>query len=77
MYDSQYTPEEYESHRGWGHSTWETGIRLVEEAKAEQLILVHHDPERDDPAIDRLLREAGRRFASIIAAREGQGILLA
>ena len=26
--DAQYTPEEYLSHQGWGHSTWQEGVTV-------------------------------------------------
>ena len=42
--DSQYTPEEYESHRGWGHSTWAESARIAREAGVQSLVLFHHDP---------------------------------
>ena len=28
IHDAQYTPDEYEAHRGWGHSTWEHAVEV-------------------------------------------------
>ena len=28
--DAQYTPEQLETHRGWGHSSWREGVRIAE-----------------------------------------------
>ena len=34
IYDSTYTEEEYPRYRGWGHSTWNEGVKLCEAAGA-------------------------------------------
>ena len=74
IYDSQYTPEEYERRRGWGHSTWAEAVRLARNARVGKLILFHHDPEHDDAAISRIERDANAEFPNTIAAREGLSI---
>ncbi|MBI5086300.1 MAG: MBL fold metallo-hydrolase [Acidobacteria bacterium] len=71
IYDSQYTPAEYEFKKGWGHSTWLEGARLAASAGVKQLILFHHDPERDDDGVSRLEEAAMSVFPNTIAAREG------
>ena len=43
IYDSMYTQEEYPQHRGWGHSTWQEGVRLATEAGVKQLVIFHHE----------------------------------
>lgn len=54
LYDSQYTDEEYASHRGFGHSTPTEGLRIKELSHAKRLIFTHHSPEHDDAFLDRL-----------------------
>ena len=34
IYDSTYTDQEFPKYVGWGHSTWQEGVRLCEEAGA-------------------------------------------
>ncbi|ADL34848.1 metallo-beta-lactamase family protein [Butyrivibrio proteoclasticus B316] len=51
LYDAQYTEEEYEEHRGYGHSTPEAGIRLKDKAKAKKLVFIHHSPAHNDSFI--------------------------
>ena len=58
IFDAQFTPAEYEAHRGWGHSTWKTGSRIAACAGVKRLILTHHAPGRTDAALDRILKEA-------------------
>ena len=71
VYDAQYTPAEYESRHGWGHSTWQEGIRIAKQAGAKQLVLFHHDPDRDDEAVRRIEQEARQKFSATMAAYEG------
>ncbi len=71
IYDSQYTPEEYELRRGWGHSTPQAGARIAHEAGVTQLILFHHEPTHPDDMVSRLVGEARKTFPNTIAAAEG------
>jgi phosphoribosyl 1,2-cyclic phosphodiesterase len=68
IYDSTYTEEEYPRYRGWGHSTWNEGVRLCEAAGAGTLIAFHHDPDHSDADLDRIAAEmAGARPGSLVA----------
>ena len=71
VYDSQYSPEEYPSKKGWGHSTYVDGAALARAAGVGQYVLYHHDPMRTDEQVASF--EAGARslHASSVAAREG------
>jgi len=82
IYDAMYTEAEYAgrigaSKVGWGHSTWEAGVAVAEQAGVGQLVLFHHDPARDDDAVAAIERDASRARAGTIAAREGMTISLA
>jgi len=52
IHDAQYTPEELERRRGWGHSAWTDVLDLAVDAGAKQLILFHHDPDHTDTFLD-------------------------
>lgn len=69
--DSQYTPAEYESHKGWGHSTWLNAVQLAREAGVKRLFLFHHDPTHDDQTMMRISEDARMHFENAIAAWEG------
>jgi phosphoribosyl 1,2-cyclic phosphodiesterase len=69
--DAQYTPEEYESHRGWGHSTWLNATHVARDAHARQLLLFHHDPTHDDQSMMRIAEDSRMRFENTTAAWEG------
>ncbi len=69
--DTQYTPKEYEEHRGWGHSTWLEAAKIAAKAGAKQLVLFHHDPGHDDHMMARIQTEARGEFGNTAAAWEG------
>jgi phosphoribosyl 1,2-cyclic phosphodiesterase len=71
IYDAQYTPEEYLNKRGWGHSTFQAGIRIAKEAGVRQLVLFHHDPGHEDEAMDQIVERASEAFENTKGAREG------
>lgn len=71
IHDAQYTPAEYPSCRGWGHSTWRHAVEAAEEAGVRRLVLFHHDPERSDEQLDAIVEEARKIFPGVDAAREG------
>lgn len=71
VYDAQYTPEEYQGKVGWGHSTYAAGAEVARSAGVGELVLFHHDPQRDDAGVAALEGAARALFPSTIAAREG------
>ena len=71
IYDSQYTPEEYPSKVGWGHSTWLAGAELARAAGVPQLVLFHHDPNRTDAQLAAIEQQARVELPGTVAAREG------
>lgn len=71
IYDSTYTEEEFPSKVGWGHSTWNEGVKLCREAGAKSMAIFHHDPEHDDAFMDKLGEEAKGVWDQTFVAREG------
>jgi len=71
IYDSQYTPDEYPSKVGWGHSTWQAGAELARAAGVPQLVLFHHDPGRTDAQLAAIEAQARANLPGTVAAREG------
>ncbi|MBX3232294.1 MAG: MBL fold metallo-hydrolase [Labilithrix sp.] len=71
VYDAQYTPEEYKSKVGWGHSTYVAGADLARAAGVDTFVLYHHDPMRSDAGVSEIETNARALFRSSIAAREG------
>ncbi len=71
VYDSQYSPEEYKTKVGWGHSTYVDGAELARAAGVGKYVLYHHDPMRTDAQVDDFEKRAQSLYTSSIAAREG------
>jgi phosphoribosyl 1,2-cyclic phosphodiesterase len=74
--DAAYTDDELPSRVGWGHSSWQQGVRLATEAGAKQLCLFHHDPEHDDDFIDAVAKAANSARPGTIVAYDGMYIEL-
>ncbi|HEX5517899.1 MAG TPA: MBL fold metallo-hydrolase, partial [Pseudolabrys sp.] len=62
IYDCMYTDQEVAEHGGYGHSTWQRGVRLCRAAGVARLALFHHAPERTDKALAELERRARAEF---------------
>jgi len=82
VHDTTYTAEEYDHHRGWGHSTYEEAVELALDAGVEELVLFHHKPERTDDEADQrvaecrsLVQRRGGRLR-IVAAAEGMTLTI-
>ena len=78
IHDAQYTAEEYPAKVGWGHSSVEYVVKLGQCAQVKRIALTHHDPLRDDDAIDRIVAKVRARLREdassldVFAAVEGQ-----
>ena len=64
IHDAQYTAAEYRAKIGWGHSSIEYAADVAMAAKAKKLALYHHDPNRSDDAVDRLVSTARERVSA-------------
>ncbi|MEO8549967.1 MAG: MBL fold metallo-hydrolase [Kofleriaceae bacterium] len=80
VHDAQYLPADMPAKRGWGHSVVDEVIDLAKRASVETLALHHHDPDRDDAALDAIAAnaEAAMRGTGItsVVAREGLALEL-
>ena len=76
IYDSTYTEEEFPSKIGWGHSTWNEGVKLCRMAGAKRLGIFHHDPEHDDVFMDKLADDAARAWDGAFVIQENMDFLV-
>ena len=83
IHDAQYTADEYKTKVGWGHSSVEYVVKLSRFAQVKRVALTHHDPLRDDDAIDRLVADVRTKLwhdsssLDVFAAFEGQVVEVA
>jgi phosphoribosyl 1,2-cyclic phosphodiesterase/CheY-like chemotaxis protein len=80
--DSQYTDDEYQGKVGWGHGSLSSVVSLALDAEVRKLFLFHHEPRRDDRALDEMVEsarmlvlESGQPM-EVDAAREGSEVWL-
>jgi len=57
IHDATYTPEEYVDKVGWGHSHYLFTLKLANDAKVKHCVLFHHEPNRTDENIDKILEK--------------------
>lgn len=76
-YDSTYTDEEFPAKIGWGHSTWQEGIRLCKAANVKSLAIFHHDPDHEDRFMEQVESDARAMWPGAFVARENMRVNLA
>ena len=74
LYDAQFEEEEYAHKKGFGHSTAQRGMKLLEQAGVRRLLFVHHDTQCSDRVLRQ--REAEWKSDRIAYAKEGQLLIL-
>jgi phosphoribosyl 1,2-cyclic phosphodiesterase len=77
IHDAQYVQADMPGKLGWGHSLVADVLELGRQTEARTLALFHHEPERDDDALDRIgasgkswLKEKGSA-TDLVVASEG------
>lgn len=76
--DADYTDEEYSAKKGWGHSTYSQALELAVRAEVKTLCLFHHNQNRTDKDIDRIVDTCRKKIKKTgadiecVAAYEGQ-----
>jgi phosphoribosyl 1,2-cyclic phosphodiesterase len=82
IHDAQFTPDELERRRGWGHSAWPDVVDLAVAAGVKQLVLFHHDPDHSDEVLDEIQTHAHRKVTAsgstlkCSLAREGDVVVV-
>lgn len=82
IHDAQYLEKEMINNSGFGHSSYEQALRLGLDANVKHLIFFHHNPERGDKEISRIIEQfqsqlaAENRSMAVSAAKEGLELVL-
>lgn len=76
VYDASFTDAELPDFAGYGHSTWEEGMRLRAKANAGAFLSIHHMPFRTDDELDAIEAAIREEHAQSGVAREAMSIRL-
>jgi phosphoribosyl 1,2-cyclic phosphodiesterase len=82
LHDGEFTADEYRHTRGWGHSTWEEALGLAVDAGVRRFGLWHHNMNRGDEGLDRIVGECRARSRAagvdldVFAAEQGQRLIV-
>jgi len=68
--DCSFQDSEFSNHVGWGHSTWQAGIRFATAGDVGQLVLFHHLPQRTDDEVAAIAEAAALLRPGTVAAAE-------
>lgn len=60
IHDAEYTEEDYEIKKGWGHTRYMDALMLAFEAGVESFGLFHHNQERTDSELDEIEKDCYR-----------------
>jgi phosphoribosyl 1,2-cyclic phosphodiesterase len=71
VHDAQYTAAEFADRHAFGHSSADYAVGLGAAAGAGQVALFHHDPDRTDDEVERLVTTFADAPVPVVAAREG------
>ena len=78
--DTQYTDEEYEQKRGWGHCSVSHVLEIARSANVKRLAMFHHEPTHDDKELARIEAAAqetmgkGKGLPKVFMAQEGTSL---
>ncbi len=70
IHDAEFTEEEYKKTRTWGHSVYTDALRLALEARVQKFGLFHHNQERSDEGIDKMLADCQKTVARTNSSME-------
>jgi len=76
IWDGQFTPQNYNRFRGWGHSRWTDGVDVAQRCAVRRLIVSHHAPNRNDNALRAVEKDLRAALPHAAMARQGQVISL-
>ena len=71
IFDATFTDDEYTRCAGMGHSTWQEGVRICDEANVGRYVVFHHNPEHDDDFMDGIARDVAAARPGSVVARAG------
>lgn len=63
IHDAEFTPEEYNNKKHWGHSSYMDALHLALESGVKQFGLFHHHQQRTDDEINTMVKKCREQVA--------------
>jgi len=76
VFDGQFSRENYDKFRGWGHSSWQTAVEVSRQVKAKRLLITHHDPNSNDVVLNEIEEKLNDIQPEANLARDGMKFVL-
>lgn len=76
IYDCTYTDDEFPEKIGWGHSTWQEGVRLCRLAGAKRMAIFHHSPDHVDADMAGIEKVAAGMWSGAFVSRDDMTVSL-
>ena len=71
FYDGMFDAQDTIDHTGWGHGTWQDGVKFAQNQNIKKLIITHHNPEIGDHTLQTRETIAREQSANISFAKTG------
>lgn len=65
IHEAQYTPEEYTTKVGWGHSSLRNAAALILKTKCHNWVITHHEPQHSDSQIEAMALESEKTLKDL------------
>ena len=76
VYDASLCDNELRQFEGFGHSTWQEGLRMAQSANVKRYFAFHHMPFRCDTDLDKIDQQISAQMPGSGIAREGYSMVL-
>jgi len=71
FFDGMFDDNDEVSHKGWGHGTWQDGVRFFRSRNIRKMVITHHNPEIGDHTLMLKETEAREMEPNVSFARSG------
>jgi len=71
FFDGMFDDNDTVDHTGWGHGTWQDGVRFAVEKEIKKLVVTHHNPELGDHSLMQREIQARNQCANVSFAKSG------
>ncbi len=71
LFDGMYDDDDKVDHTGWGHGTWQAGLKFAQKQNIKALMITHHNPELGDHTLLEKEQKARTVLRNVTFAKTG------